>query len=57
MSKKKSWGPGRVIFWMIVGGLLGIIAAGLLESQLLLTISGGVTGVGFLLGAIRLMFK
>lgn len=42
---------------MIIGGLLGIIAAGLLESQLLLTISGGITGVGMLLGAIRLMFK
>lgn len=54
---RKSWTPGRVIWWMIVGGLLAITAAGLLEFQPLLLLGGIVTGLGMLLGAIRIMSK
>jgi hypothetical protein len=54
---KKGWGPGRDIFWLIVGGLLTIVVAGPLESQVLLVLGGVATGLGLLLGAFRMMFK
>lgn len=51
------WSAGRVFFWMVVGGLLGVIAAGYTGSETMQYVFGGIAGVGMLLGAIRIMIK
>ena len=57
MSVKKPWSPGRVIFWLIVGGLLGLTGTGMIGNEPAMAFFGCITGLGLLLGAIRLMIK
>lgn len=54
---KKPWTPGRVIWWLIIGGLLGIILSGFIENSDVFVISMTSVGIGAILFAIRLMFK
>lgn len=57
MTLKKPWTPGRVIWWLLVGGLLGVIVSGLVENSDIFVISMMFLAIGAILGAIRMMFK
>lgn len=57
MTLKKPWTPGRVIWWLLVGGLLGVIVSGLVENSDIFVISMMFLAIGAIFGAIRMMFK
>lgn len=57
MSSKKPWTPGRVIWWLLVGGLLGVIFSGFIENGDVFVISMMSVSLGLMLLAIRLLFK
>lgn len=57
MSSEKPWTPGRIIWWLLAGGLLGVLLSWLISNSDVFVISMMSLSMGALLGAIRLMFK